>query len=180
MKHLIFIISLIVFCNMISCTKPDTPDINLPVSVELGQSQFYINGELKDYDHLFIYDTINKQMGFVFRHDDISKNSKTQLSFSFLPYSEGKYILHRERILYKGAFTGFNQLIAEDLKGWSFELDRPEDGYFEIIKIDKLNKTVLIKFKAMFKVSSKNGNGDTGLPENIKFEGIFNESYQEG
>ncbi len=59
----------------------------------------------------------------------------------------------------------------------SYELEMPENGYFEIHELDKLNKRVLIKFKATFKLTSKNGNGITGLKAIMKFEGIFNEKY---
>lgn len=180
MKAISILFLLSIVTSFYACTKSESIDVELPSTVDIGNSQLYLNGTLTDFTHQFFHDTVNNQMIFAFERSDISKNSKNSLGFTFLPYNEGKFILHRERILYKGAFTSFGQVIAEDLDGWEFELDKPEDGYFEIIKLDKSNKNVLIKFKAKFKLVSKNGNGDTGLPENVKFEGIFHETYQEG
>jgi hypothetical protein len=175
MKQIIFLYLII---HLIACDKePKFPaDLDLSNSVELGKSEVYLNNILEDYKPRFFEDTVNNQflITFVFEPDFSVTNA---LGFGALRVKEGNYILHTDRVLYKGAKTTFSQVINNEFVGWEFELILPNDGYFNIKSLDTVNQTIAGDFKAFFEVSNKNGHGDTKLPEKIKFQGVFNDKY---
>ncbi|MFT6338839.1 MAG: hypothetical protein ACJATI_005618 [Halioglobus sp.] len=178
MKH-ILIISMIV--ALMSCNKEPSfvTDLELPEVVDLGKSEVYLNNIIEDYNPRFFEDTVNNQLllTFVFEPDFSVTNS---LGFGALAVNENENILHTDRILYKGAKTTFHQIINGEFDGWQFDLVNPEDGHFNITKLDTVNQTVQGNFKAFFEVSDKNGYDDTKLPERVKFQGVFNDTYIRG
>gem|GEM_PF-1371597 len=178
MKYVLF--SLILGC-IASCGSgfEYPPDLDLPNNLELGQSEVYLNNSLEEYPPLIFEDTINDQLQAIFRFTpDFSVSNS--LSFSFLPVSEGNYILHREAILYKGALTLFTQTVNSESAGWQYEAVMFDEGYFNIIELDTINQTIKGEFKAFFEVTEKNGFRDTKLPEKMKFQGIFHSPYERG
>ena len=179
MKNILITLSVIFTFSILSCT-PDTIEIpitELPESVELGTSILYLNGEVvNDYEFQAFHDTINNQIGFVFRKESIDLSYRNNLQFVFLPLENGNYIIHRTRELYLGAFSSFRQSSFEE-SGWEYELLNPEDGFFEISEIDIEEQIVQGKFRSRYKLKDKHGFKDTGLPEQILFEGIFHENY---
>lgn len=67
--------------------------------------------------------------------------------------------------------------MAEDLKGYSYELIDEENGFFNIETLDLNNKIISGRFQVNFRRTSKNGNSNLGLPKKIAFQGIFHEQY---
>ncbi|MEZ4951031.1 MAG: hypothetical protein R2879_00200 [Saprospiraceae bacterium] len=157
----------------------DYPAIEFPENIQLGESEVYLNGEKVDYIPILFFDSINNQLqaGFRFMPDFSVTNT---LAFDFLPLKTGEYILHEDRILYKGAKTSLSQIVNSEFDGWEFELVQAEKGTFNINALDTINQTIEGYFKAYFEVIDKNGFSDTKLPEKIKFEGMFNENYFRG
>ncbi|HMQ48258.1 MAG TPA: hypothetical protein PKA00_14935 [Saprospiraceae bacterium] len=170
-----------VFSSFLGCEKPESPDIDLPSSIEFGNSVLFLNGENETgFVPSFFIDTINDQ--FLFHFSKEENSVLNSFGFSLLPVQEGSYILHEERTLHLGAKASFSQLIAEDIAGWEYSLDNPEDRFFEIKTLDFLQERVLIRFRVKFKLDSKNGvsNSTSGLPQNIKLEGVFYENFAKG
>ena len=100
------------------------------------------------------------------------------LGFDWLPLETGNFELHEDRILFIKALTNFNQVISEDLEGYSYKLIDAEDGFFEVSSIDTVQQIVKGRFEAKFKRTSKNGNKDLGLPKILLFQGVFHERYE--
>jgi hypothetical protein len=98
--------------------------------------------------------------------------------FAWLPLSTGNFELHNEDILYVKANTNFSQIIAEDLEGYSYKLEDPEEGFLEVQELDTIQKIAKGRFKAKFKRTSKNGNKDLGLPKILLFQGVFHDRYE--
>ncbi len=161
-----------------SCGDQEIPDIDILESVELGNTEIYLNGERYEIFTEFFHDTINEQLVFNFRQGDFELSN--DLGFSFLPVSEGTYIVHTQRELYLGAKTSFRQTVNSEFDGWIYELKNADNGFFEVSVLDEENTVVEGKFKVEFEVDSKNGFEDTGLPEKIKFQGVFHENYIKG
>jgi hypothetical protein len=161
------------FLACTGCCKDGEAD--LPKEVKLGNSVVYLNGCKVDYEPYFVlievYQTLN--LGFVKTHKDIFN----ALGFSYLPIQTGDFELHTERILYIKALTNFGQTVDEDLVGYEYELENPEEGFFNIEGLDTLKQEVKGRFRAQFRRTSKNGYKDLGLPETLLFQGVFNEKY---
>jgi len=164
--------------SLLSCSENEIQDINLPESVELGESQIFLNGTLVDYEPKATEDTVNEQLIITFRFEP-DQSILNSLGFSALRVDEGNYSLHETRELYIGARTNFFQTVNSEFDGWEYKLVRAEDGYFNITNIDRENLTIQGKFKAYFELESKNGFEDTGLPEKAKFEGVFHHTYEQ-
>lgn len=178
MKHLIVVA---IWMSCISCGKDPVleQELQLPDTVSLGASEVYLNNNLEDYSPRFFEDTVNHQMilTFVFNPDFSVLNA---LGFGALALEEGQNILHKDRVLYKGAHTTFHQIINGHNEGWEFELIRKEEGFLTISRLDTINQTVAGSFKAYFEVVEKNGYEDTKLPEMVTFQGVFHDSYSRG
>ncbi len=161
---------------VIGCRKDPVAD--LPANVNLGESVVFLNGELATgYEPIFMHDTIYKHLNFSFVETKNNGQLLNAFGFGFLSIKEGDYILHTERIQYKGALTSFSQTVSEDLEGYSYELVDAEEGFFKIETLDTINMEVSGRFKAKFRRTSKNGNGDLDMPKRVIFEGVFNEKY---
>lgn len=173
-----YVLMIALILSLIACSDTDIPDIELPDSVEFGMTEVYLNGERYTVNTEFFHDTINEQLLFVFRQGDSSVLN--HLGFSFISVSEGRYIVHTKRELYLGAKTSFRQAVDNEFDGWVYRLKNVDQGYFEIFKLDQENTRVEGSFKVEFELDSKNGFKDTGLPENIKFQGVFHADYMPG
>lgn len=166
----------IILIFLFGCSETNIPDIELPEKVNLGETKVYLNGQLEDYKPKFFEDTVNHQLLLTFKFEpDFSVSNS--LGFSALPIKSGNYILHEERILFKGAKSSFNQTVESEYDGWQYKLVRPEEGYFDIEELDTINQTIQGKFKAYFEVKEKNGYPNMKLPEKAKFEGVYHEKY---
>jgi hypothetical protein len=180
MRNLLIVVlfPLVIGCNPDKMDF-DFPDVKFPDNIQLGESEVYLNGEKVDYTPIIFFDSINNQLqaGFRFKPDFSVSNT---LAFDFLPLKNGEYILHEDRVLFKGAKTSFTQIVNSEFDGWEFKLVQADKGTFNITSLDSLNLTIEGYFKAYFEVTNKNGFSDTKLPEKIKFEGKFNETYSEG
>jgi hypothetical protein len=173
MKTVIFLsLGLIAFLS--SCHKECEAD--LPNEVKLGKSVIYLNGCKEDYEPEFMVIKFYNHINFAFaeQHDDIVN----LLAFDWLPIQAGDFQLHTERIQYIKALTSFGQTVDYDLFGYEYELENPEEGFFNIEALDTVKQEVSGRFKAKFKRTTKNGYDDLGLPENLTFEGVFNEKYE--
>ncbi len=160
----------------LQCQK-DPPAVNLPDDVALGESVIYLNGEIADgYEPDFRRDTIYHLLSFPFVKKE--GNITTVFGFDWLPINEGNFKLHTERILYIKAKTLFSQSIDEDTDGYDYKLIDADEGYFNIENLDTIKMEVKGRFKVKFKRTSKNGNGDLGLPKNLQYEGVFYENYR--
>jgi hypothetical protein len=160
----------------LQCQK-DPPAVNLPDDVALGESVIYLNGEIADgYEPDFRRDTIYHLLSFPFVKTET--NIVTVFGFDWLPIEKGNFQLHSERILYIKALALFSQVVNEDLAGYEYELTDADEGYFNIEYLDTIKMEVKGRFKVKFKRTSKNGNGDLGLPKNLQYEGVFYENYR--
>jgi len=180
MKNLINIILLAFFVSLLVCSCKKEPEpkeaTNLPNEVNLGESAIYLNGELiPTYKADCKYGEVNKIMSYVF-YDSINLVTNI-VGFDWLPQSTGNYELHDERILFVKALTSFSQIVDEDLEGYSYELEDPEEGFCNIEYLDTIQQVAKGRFKAKFKRTSTNGNGDLGLPKRLLFQGVFHEKY---
>ncbi|MFN0177098.1 MAG: hypothetical protein ACKVU0_20825 [Saprospiraceae bacterium] len=157
-----------------ACCKEHEAD--LPSEVKLGQSVVYLNGCKEDYEPDFklikVYSHIN--FAFVDKYDDVVN----LLAFDWLPIQTGDFELHTERIQYIKALTSFGQTVDEDLTGYEYELEVPEEGFFNIEALDTVNQEVKGRFRAQFRRTTKNGYKHLGLPETLLFQGVFNEKYE--
>lgn len=177
MKYLVLIFTIV---SVLSCTKdPNFPDVDLPDFVKLGATEVYLNGYLVEYEPSMFVDTVNDQLIVTFRFQpDFSVLNS--LGLAALPIKTGNYILHTDRVLYKGAKTHFSQYVYSGNTGWEFELIRIDEGFFNITSLDTVNQIIQGNFNAYFEVIDKNEYNDTKLPEKIKFEGVFHEKYVRG
>lgn len=180
MRYIHFLLFLGAICLAASCDKDelDPPEAVLPDEIAFGESEVYLNGELKDgYQPAFKYIEVYKTMnyGFLERPQELLINS---VGFSWLPLETGNFELHTERIPFIKAKTSFNQTIQEDLEGYSYELIDADEGFFNVEALDTVKHEVKGRFKAKFKRTSKNGNGDLGLPKVLLFQGVFYENYE--
>jgi hypothetical protein len=177
-KNTIFFTVLMVFVILFNrCAKEPTPFENLPSEVNLGESVIYLNGQLEsNYRPDFKYIEINKIMNYGF-YDSVDLKINI-LGFGWLPLSSGDFELHEERILFVKALTNFDQVISEDLKGYSYKLIDADEGFFNVESLDTVQHIVKGRFQAKFKRTSKNGNRDLGLPKILLFQGVFHEQYE--
>ena len=166
---------MLLITTLFACQDQEISDIEISNSVELGKSEVYLNGERYENFTEFFHDTINDQLLFAFRKGD--ESLLNSLSFSFLPVSEGEYIVHNTFELYLGAQSYFGQTVNSEFDGWVYKLINAENGFFEISKLDQENMIIEGDFKVEFEVESKNGFGDTGLPDKVKFQSVFHENY---
>jgi len=166
--------------SIISCAETEFPaDIDLQQEVSLGESKMYLNGELVNYQPRFLEDIINHQLILVFE-EETNQNVINKLGFSALSVAAGNYKLHTERQLFIGAKSSFGQIVGFEFDGWDYEIYKQEEGFLNITEIDTTNLILKGNFKAFFELKNKNGFEDTGLPDKIKFEGIFHENYIRG
>jgi len=172
-----FICSLFVLF-LYSCGDQEIADIKILDSVELGKTEVFLNGDSYENFSDIFHDTINEQLLFIFRQGD--QTLLNSLSFSFLPVSEGEYIVHNTFELYLGAQCYFGQTVDSEFDGWIYKLINADGGFFEISRLDQENAIIEGTFKVEFEVESKNGFGDTGLPDRVKFQGVFHENYIKG
>jgi len=180
MRHLRFLLIIGAIMLAISCDKGELnpPEAVLPDEVALGESEIYLNGELKegyqhDFKYIEVYQTMN--YGFIERPQALLVNI---FGFSWLPLEAGDFALHTEPIPFIKAKTSFSQVVDEDLEGYSYELMDADEGFFHVEYLDTVNQEVKGRFKAKFKRTSKNGNGDLGLPKVLLFQGVFHENYE--
>lgn len=89
------IICLITIMLLNSCEKEQL--IELPQSINLGESQVFLNGELVKFRPIVRLDTLNSLLNFSFVETQNNGEIVTSVSFSWLPISVGDYILHTER-----------------------------------------------------------------------------------
>lgn len=177
MKKACILLTTILTMLLCSCAKEPTPFKDLPNEVNLGASVVYLNGNLaSNYKTEFKYIEINKIMSYGFF--DSADQVTNILGFDWLPLETGNFELHEDRILFIKALTNFNQVISEDLEGYSYKLIDAEDGFFEVSSIDTVQQIVKGRFEAKFKRTSKNGNKDLGLPKILLFQGVFHERYE--
>ncbi len=157
-----------------SCHKDGEAD--LPDEVKLGKSVVYLNGSKKDYEPDFMVSKVNNifNYAFVHQHDDIVN----LLGFGWLPIQPGDFELHTEYIPLIKALTSFNQTVDEDLNGYEYELENPEEGYFNVEALDTVKLEVKGRFRVQFRRTTKNGYKNLGLPETLLFQGVFNEKYK--
>lgn len=170
-----------------SCSKEEPLSaLDLPVSVELGQSEVYMNRERVNYYFSWSENKAYNYINIAFRDsvwlsypDGTRDQAFNSLGFSLLPILVGEYKLHTERTLYIGAKTSFGQTIKEDMEGYSYKLIDEEDGFFHIEQLDTVEHIVAGRFQACFKRTSRNGNSkDLGLPKQIVMQGVFHERYE--
>jgi hypothetical protein len=160
-----------------ACAKEPSAAENLPSEVNLGESQTYLNGKLEsNYKSYVLYVEADKTMNYIF-YDSIELKINS-VGFSWLPLTTGDFELHDERILFVKALTSFNQIISEDLEGYSYKLIDEEEGFLKVEALDTVQHTVKGRFQAKFKRTSKNGNGNLGLPKILLFQGVFHEEYK--
>jgi hypothetical protein len=160
-----------------ACVKEPPEAQNLPESVELGKSVVFLNGEeASGYKASFLQQSKAKTMNYIF--SDSFELVINAFGFAWLPLSTGNFELHNEDILYVKANTNFSQIIAEDLEGYSYKLEDPEEGFLEVQELDTIQKIAKGRFKAKFKRTSKNGNKDLGLPKILLFQGVFHDRYE--
>ena len=171
--RMLFLTGVIAFFS--SCDK-DPKEVDLPFEVDMGKSIVYLNGKEVDYEpHIFLHKVYNHMnFPFVQKKGDILN----QVAFSWLPVKTGDFALHTERVQYVKALTSFSQIVDEDIEGYEYELESPDEGFFNIEGLDTVKLEVKGRFKAKFRRTSKNGHGNLGLPEVLLFQGIFNEKYE--
>lgn len=180
MTHYKIIISCCCIFFLSSCFK----DYNVEVmdTVQIGESVVYLNGEESDYEPIITHASIDNVIHYSFRPtSNLLPGESRRVSFSLLPLKIDNFILCESRNDCEGgALIGFNHLIGGDLDGFTYKLVNEEDGYFEVTKLDTLQRTVQGHFKVQFKRSTKNGNGDIvkDLPKRLTFEGVFHEEYE--
>lgn len=180
MKYIHFLMFFVAICLASSCDKDelDPPEAVLPDEVAFGESEIYLNGELKEgYIPGFLYIKVYQTMNYGFSESPRLLLSNT-VGFSWLPLEPGNFALHTERIPFIKAKTSFSQIIDEDLEGYSYELIDADEGFFNVESLDTVKLEVKGRFKAKFKRTSKNGNGDLGLPKVLLFQGVFYENYE--
>jgi hypothetical protein len=98
--------------------------------------------------------------------------------FNWLPLSVGKFELHQEHILFVKALTNFSQYVSEDLIGYKYKLEDADEGFLDVEQLDSIQQVVKGRFKVKFKLTSRNGNKDLGLPKILLFQGVFHEQYK--
>ncbi len=154
---------------LVSCNR-------LPDKVDFGESVVLLNGKKVSYEPSFLLIRVHQLMSFGFVKS--KKDIVNVLGFVWLPISTGDFGLLTNDSLYIGAQTAFNQTVDEDLVGYEYELVDQEDGFFNIETLDTVKQEVSGHFRAAFRRTTKNGYDDLGLPENLLFEGTFNEKYE--
>jgi hypothetical protein len=174
MKTALFSVGIIIF--LLGCSKDG--EVDLPEDVKLGKSVVYLNGCKKDYEPDFKVITIYGHMNFAFVEYHKDKDIENLLAFGWLPVQTGDFDLHEERIPLIKALTSFLQTVDEDLIGYEYELVYPEEGFFNIEALDTVKQEVKGRFRAEFRRTTKNGYKNLGLPENLLFQGVFNEKYE--
>jgi hypothetical protein len=182
MKNLSSEILSVLLCLIVLVGCKKDPVVNLPNQVDLGQSVVYLNGDLFDSEPILYQTKLNKLFYCVFdqkiNNDDVGELIN-RLGFSLLPLKVGTYNTTTDRAEGVAAFTSFGQSFAEDLTGYNYKLEDPEDGYFTITSIDTMEQIVTGKFRAEFCRTSKNGiKEDLKMPKHLVFEGIFHEKYE--
>lgn len=174
MKPFVFFLATFSLLLLCQCKKePETIIVNLPDDIEFGETIVYLNGEItEDYQPDFQLDTVYDLINYVFI-DSTKANVFTLIAFDWLPIKEGNFQLHEERIPYIKALTSISQIVDEDLPGYEYQLIDADEGYINIEQLDTAKMEVRGRFRAKFKRTSKNGNDDLGLPENLQFDGVF-------
>lgn len=181
MKKALFLTAvMVVFSLLILCCHKD-PVVDLPEEVNLGESITYLNGKVFDskpdlyyrqFDQLFF-----AAFGQIKDNPEVGQLYNT-LAFSLLPLRQGDYALITERNLGVAAYPGFEQIFAEDLSGYTYEVQDKEEGYFNITYLDTVAQVIKGRFKVKFCRTSKNGvKEDLEMPKHLVFEGVFHEKY---
>lgn len=181
-KNYIVVISC--FCLLGSSCKKDNEEfpigIELPTTIEFGESQIYRNGELIDYERRIYHKTNTIQQDFSYsfflKQDIVLWHS---FKFNWLPADTGFFKIDKPGVMHEVSSTSFTQVISEDLLGYSYDLMDKEDGFIHITHLDTIDMKVKGTFEVKFKRTSKNGNKeDLGLPKYLYFQGIFYDQYK--
>ncbi len=177
-KNSLFLLSIICVIFVLGCFKePD--EVTLPNSVKLGESETYLNGAKVAYTPIFKNVKVYKHINYSFVEGEIGSIKVNSLGFAWIPITDGDFPLiasSSDKSSGKNAFTSFNQTVNEDLSGYEYKLEKPEDGFLKVETLDTIKKEVSGRFKARFCRTKKNG-VEGELPKIILFQGVFNEKY---
>jgi hypothetical protein len=171
-------VSLVLIC--IACKKEPMPKpIVLPSDVTFHNSQVFLNGVLNtNFKYKFQLNS-NAQLLALTMIDSFDLISNV-LGFSVTnPFSK-IYDFHTGDIgVSDKILTSFRQIVAEDLKGYSYKYLDSDENFFTIEKIDFVEKKVKGRFLVKFERTSKNGNKDLKLPKYLLYQGVFFETFIE-
>lgn len=169
----LFIYASLLFIS--SCQKE--PFVELPETIELGETIVFLNGE--EFNHTIEFQYISAYDAMYYSFLESIENQKRGLGFGVVPDTMGNFTLYEggDPVLGKGSYTSFSHTINEDLEGYTYKLVNAENGFLEVTSLDTVAHTVAGRFKAEFKRTKKNGNGNLDLPKRLFFEGVFHENY---
>jgi hypothetical protein len=167
MKTIIRIMLILVILLNFACKKEKFGDgfaENIPVSVNLGESQIFINGEEVFFNPDFVFrDKIQLFFGNFFH----TKNEITDdlvLGIDSLRLGDFDPIFSFHRAKGDGTFEGYKQI--------------DKDSAFLIVtSLDTLNKEVQGRFEARFQKTSSVISFKKKYPEKLLIQGVFNEKY---
>ncbi|MDX1911332.1 MAG: hypothetical protein SFV22_07595 [Saprospiraceae bacterium] len=185
MKHLPVLLLLLLLTTA-ACKKEDkcttAPpwiEVNLPDSVQLGETIMYLNGEVADYKPNFAYIQVYQLMGCGF--EEVAGDIVNSFGFSRLPLETGNFQLqpNQNETVEGKAVSGFSQVVDEDIRGYSYQLEESVNGFIHVEYLDTAQQIVKGRFKVAFCRTSKNDwEEDLGLPEHLQFQGVFHEKYK--
>lgn len=158
--------------------------IQLPKNVELGKSEIYLNGELRNFEPLILVNEVapRPNVGYAFDQafgfEDIYR-----IGFSQLPLEEGNFpLVSTERFEFGlNSKPHFSHTQNRDLDGYNYEPICLEEGYLNIEVFDTTTRIAPGSFLAFFKRTARNGvrDDELDLPKRIVVQGIFHEKFAE-
>ncbi|MDX1911333.1 MAG: hypothetical protein SFV22_07600 [Saprospiraceae bacterium] len=185
MKHLPVLLLLLLLTTA-ACKKEDkcttAPpwiEVNLPDSVQLGETVVFLNGETVDYKPIFTYVAVYDLIGYGF-HQNLT-TILNGFGFDRLLLNAGNYSLYtlNQQTIEGKAKAGFWQIVDEDLIGYTYQLEESVNGFIHVEYLDTAQQIVKGRFKVAFCRTSKNDwEEDLGLPEHLQFQGVFHEKYK--
>lgn len=170
----LLLIALLAF--LAACQKEENPpEAVLPDDVALGESEIYMNGQRVNYKPFIHHLTYAGVVNYAF-YDSLGFIVNT-LGFSWVAPMAEEFALQEELVMNEAKTRAyFSQTVSEDLKGYSYKLEDPEEGFLLVEAIDTVGLVVKGRFKAKFRRTSKNGNKeDLGLPKVLLMQGVFHE-----
>ena len=172
----------------VSCAKDREYHVNLPDSLGVNEAVVYMNGELSEFNRLFVsfhdsYEsdyfgiTIGKTSAEdVWIDSTLIVEHFTALYFSWIIPETSNYEFQRfDAPTFGVVRPGMGQIVGYDLRGASFKHIPITDEYFEITEYDPEEKLIAGRFKVKYKRTKKNGISDDefGVEKWMTFEGAF-------
>lgn len=178
---LLFTVTLFLACN----NNLDDFLVELPLSIDLGKSEIYLNGELSNFETFIFVNEVSARPNVLYAFGQGEGMTHAYaVSFGQVPLIANEFrIIDKNQVKEFGVSTetNFFHTYQRDLDGYDYEPIRLEEGYLNIEVFDTTARVAQGNFLAFFKRTARNGvrDDELNLPKRIVVQGVFHEKFAE-